>query len=67
MSALMSLEDCLNQPLSSFEVAADGSRITFHPCGVTSHHPEDVRHRYCARCRRFIGDLLQTVELNQSA
>jgi hypothetical protein len=22
-------------------------------CGAVSHHPQDVRERYCARCKRF--------------
>jgi len=28
--------------------------IRFLPCGIISHHREDIRHRYCARCHRFI-------------
>ena len=24
-------------------------------CGRTSHHGEDVRHRYCGACHRFVG------------
>lgn len=43
----------------SYEVAPDGKSITFHPCGTTSHHPQDIIHRYCARCHRFMG-LLET-------
>jgi hypothetical protein len=31
--------------------------ITFSPCGVTSYHPSDISHVYCARCHRFIGEV----------
>lgn len=36
-----------------YEVAPDGKSITFAPCMVTSYHPKDVEHRYCAFCGRF--------------
>lgn len=29
--------------------------ITCRACGMTSHDPEDVKHRYCDNCRRFLG------------
>jgi len=25
-------------------------------CGATSSHPQDLEHRYCARCHVFTGD-----------
>lgn len=27
--------------------------IYFRPCGVASHHPDDVTHTFCAYCHRF--------------
>jgi len=38
---------------ATFKIAADRRSIKFFPCGTVSHHAEDVRHRYCARCHRF--------------
>ncbi|GEM_PF-2710004 len=33
----------------------DGARfIKFTPCGVTSYHREDIRHRYCAYCNVYV-------------
>ena len=43
----------VDQP-RTFEILEDGKAIRFQPCGVTSYHPEDVSHRYCAYCHRFI-------------
>jgi hypothetical protein len=34
-------------------VAPDGSAIKCLVCGLTSHHPEDVRNRYCSHCHAF--------------
>lgn len=44
----------------SFDVAEDGSSITFQPCGFTSHNPNDVEGKYCVRCHRFM-DLVMAV------
>ena len=30
--------------------------IKCHTCGLTSYHPEDVRHRYCGKCNVFHED-----------
>ena len=30
--------------------------FTCPDCGITSHHPEDVRHCYCASCHEFKQD-----------
>lgn len=46
---------CPNPELSSFEVVEEGHAIRFHPCGITSWHPKDVEHRFCALCHRTIG------------
>lgn len=52
---------CSPNQASSYELGATLSKyectyayIQFHPCGMRSYHPEDIRHRYCARCGRFI-------------
>lgn len=31
-------------------------------CGTTTHHPRDVRERYCARCHVFASDVLEIFE-----
>lgn len=32
-------------------------------CGLTSYHPEDVKHRYCGKCNVFHDDLVRTQAL----
>jgi len=34
-----------------------GPSIVCPLCGFESHHPEDVRRRYCARCHVFHDDV----------
>lgn len=34
-------------------ISADGRAITCHRCTMTSDHPMDVAHRYCATCKLF--------------
>lgn len=36
--------------------------ITCLLCGMTSHHPKDVQHHYCANCHRFHDDWQHTVD-----
>ena len=38
---------------AQFRIGADGRTITCLSCMMTSHHPEDGRHRYCGRCQVF--------------
>lgn len=38
---------------AAYTIAADGSAITCHRCGLTSHNPNDVEHRYCDHCKVF--------------
>lgn len=40
----------------TYTIAADGSAITCHKCGMTSYNPNDVAHRYCDMCKRFHAD-----------
>jgi hypothetical protein len=47
---------CTADQVSSYQIVDGGKAITFHPCGVTSPHPEDVKHRFCAYCDRFIEE-----------
>lgn len=37
----------------SYEIVKDGKAIHCLLCGLTSHHPEDVRQRFCVRCNYF--------------
>ena len=37
----------------SYRIRSDGKTITCLFCGRESHHPEDVRHGYCANCDIF--------------
>jgi ribosomal protein S27AE len=30
--------------------------FTCPDCGAVSYHPDDVRYRYCGRCRDFKGE-----------
>jgi hypothetical protein len=53
-------EECANAHKHNWSVGknSDGVPcITFTPCGVTSTHPADISHVYCARCHRFIGEV----------
>lgn len=38
---------------AQYRLGTDGLTITCLTCQMTSHHPDDVRHRYCARCQVF--------------
>lgn len=38
---------------AQYRVGADGRTITCLTCLMTSHHPDDVRYRYCGRCQVF--------------
>lgn len=31
-------------------------RFTCPRCGWTSHHPEDLAHRYCGHCHQFFPE-----------
>ena len=37
--------------------AISGQSIQCLICGRTSHHPDDVKHRYCGYCHRFHEDV----------
>lgn len=45
-----------------YEIVDDGKGIKFTPCGVVSYHPEDVKHRFCAYCDRFVGNSEQRAD-----
>jgi ribosomal protein S27AE len=34
-------------------ISDDGKAITCLKCGMTSHNPNDVAHRYCGRCHIY--------------
>lgn len=37
----------------SYRILDHGYAIQCLHCGLISHHPEDVTHRYCGKCHRF--------------
>lgn len=37
----------------TYTISVDGRAITCHRCGMTSHHPQDVQHRFCGNCKLF--------------
>jgi len=47
----------LNGPTVTYRIEQQGAAITCLRCGVTSHHPEDVKNRYCGRCHVFHEDI----------
>jgi len=42
--------------MSTYTISEDGTSITHHKCGKTSHHPLDVRFRYCGFCHDYMKD-----------
>jgi hypothetical protein len=49
---------CFHPLEITYTIGHDGNSITFHPCGFTSHHPQDVAQKYCIRCHRWM-DLIE--------
>jgi hypothetical protein len=49
---LRSMADSLEADLKQRPPAA----FTCPRCGMTSHHPQDAQHCYCANCRRFADE-----------
>lgn len=43
--------------LDTFIISPAGDSITCELCGMTSYHPEDVRHHYCGKCHIFHDDI----------
>jgi hypothetical protein len=41
---------------AAYTISEAGDAITCHTCGMTSHNPNDVLHRYCGRCHVFLED-----------
>jgi hypothetical protein len=42
--------------MTRYTIVEDGQAIKCHTCGLTSYHPEDVRHRFCGKCNVFHED-----------
>ncbi len=40
-------------PERTYEIAPDGTSFKCLLCGMTSHHPKDVEHRFCGNCHVF--------------
>lgn len=53
----MPLRKCVPRQKSSAMVAADGRSILFMPCGLRSHNPNDIKHKYCAACGRYFDTM----------
>lgn len=49
---------------SAWAIDMTAQSIAFYPCGVVSHHPVDIKERFCAFCSRFIPENSR-VELKQ--
>jgi hypothetical protein len=43
--------------MTKYEISPDGRAITCGECGLTSHNPHDVAHRYCGNCHVFHDDV----------
>lgn len=37
----------------TYRLERDGEAIRCLVCNMLSHHPEDVKHRYCGWCHQF--------------
>lgn len=46
----------MSPDIDPYRLLDEGQAIECLRCGAISHHPEDVRHRYCGRCHRFHDD-----------
>ena len=57
---------CKRELIHSYEIIEDGKAIRFQPCGVTSYHPQDVMHKFCARCHCFIEEVMAEELLSRS-
>lgn len=51
----------VNEP--TYTIAADGQSITCSICGLTSYNANDVRYRFCSRCKIFLDDTDQVQRL----
>jgi len=51
------VEDQLTYELIESPGSVGGWAIRCRKCGMTSHHPEDVKNRYCGNCHEFHNDL----------
>jgi hypothetical protein len=47
---------CTEDIVPSYEIIEEGRAIKFAPCGIVSHNLNDVRHFYCASCKRYMND-----------
>lgn len=42
-----------------YKISDDGKAITCLRCNITSHNPNDVKYRYCGKCRRFLDPAME--------
>ena len=45
----------------------DGEPFRCRDCGFVSYNPNDAKHRYCARCHRFMDDLRSEADTKYAA
>lgn len=46
----------------TYEIMNNGAAIKCSMCGLTSYHPDDVKHRYCGNCHLFHDDHYNKVQ-----
>lgn len=42
--------------MAKYLISEDGKSITCFKCGRTSHHPHDVKEKFCGYCSVFHGE-----------
>lgn len=52
------------KPSFQIQYTGAGWSITCNLCGLTSHDPHDVRHKYCGNCRLWHGDYIAVKRLS---
>ena len=41
------------EPAKRYWISPDGHAILCIPCNRISYHPQDIKERYCGRCKTF--------------
>jgi hypothetical protein len=41
-----------------YEIINDGEAITCLKCNMTSHHPMDVKYRWCGNCKECLDPVM---------
>ena len=51
-AAIIKLSETEDEPPADGEKREEERSYTCPGCGMTSYHPEDVRHQYCGNCHK---------------